>query len=339
MTFSVPRGTDGAAVTTYTPTSLILLPQAVDDGSLVVDVTFNGQTYRASLALPAVIADGTTTHSLQAGYAYTYTVTVKNTGLEVSEAEIKDWQTDGKEDERKGDADLLGPAHVGDYYYADGSYSSTLDDEKEVIGLVFHVGRHANDHSDYSATGIWESNYHGYAMALTDVYKDKVRWLGGNYASSEYRRYIGTESVDDDNFAQGAWSGYSDTQMLKALVDKENAAPRTVFPAAEYCLTYGEDNTAYRAPKASSDWFMPSISQLWQIYDNREKLSANLRKLQKDSKYAAAAWLAANYYWSSSEYGPGVGSVVRGIQFSEYGGLVALLKNNNTAFVRPVLAF
>ena len=74
-----------ASGTEYTCTPLILVPQTVT-GTIALEVNNNGQTYKASLNAP--------TAGLQAGYSYTYTVTVSNTGLEVSNAAISDWRTD-----------------------------------------------------------------------------------------------------------------------------------------------------------------------------------------------------------------------------------------------------
>lgn len=66
-------------------TPIIMVPQTVS-GTLNLEVTYNGQTYKAALNSP--------TGGLQAGYSYTYTVTISNTGLEVGNATINDWLTD-----------------------------------------------------------------------------------------------------------------------------------------------------------------------------------------------------------------------------------------------------
>ena len=66
-------------------TPIIMVPQTVS-GTLNIEVAYNGQTYKAALNPP--------TGGLQAGYSYTYTVTVSNTGLEVGNATINDWLTD-----------------------------------------------------------------------------------------------------------------------------------------------------------------------------------------------------------------------------------------------------
>lgn len=78
-------GIEDASGTEYTCTPLILVPQTVT-GTIDLEVKYNDQTYKAELNAP--------TAGLQAGYSYTYTVTVSNTKLEVSNAAISDWRTD-----------------------------------------------------------------------------------------------------------------------------------------------------------------------------------------------------------------------------------------------------
>ena len=77
-------------------TPIIMVPQTVS-GTLNLEVTYNRQTYKAALNPP--------TGGLQAGYSYTYTVTISNTGLEVGDATIGDWDTDDSFND-SGDATL-----------------------------------------------------------------------------------------------------------------------------------------------------------------------------------------------------------------------------------------
>ena len=76
----------GPAATELSADPLILLPQAISGSELELEVTYNGQTYKAELNAP--------TAGLQAGYSYTYTVTIKNTELEVTNASINAWHSD-----------------------------------------------------------------------------------------------------------------------------------------------------------------------------------------------------------------------------------------------------
>ena len=71
--------TDAATTRTY---SLILLPQDLTNKALNVKVGIGGQTYSNSDAINP---------NLQAGYTYTYTITVKKSGLVVSGCTITPW--------------------------------------------------------------------------------------------------------------------------------------------------------------------------------------------------------------------------------------------------------
>ena len=76
----------GPAATELRADPLILLPQAISGSKLELEVTYNSQTYQAELNAP--------TAGLQAGYSYTYNVTIKNTELEVTNASINGWHSD-----------------------------------------------------------------------------------------------------------------------------------------------------------------------------------------------------------------------------------------------------
>ena len=71
--------TDAATTRTY---SLVLLPQDLTNKALNVKVGIDGQTYSNSDAINP---------NLQAGYTYTYTITVKKSGLVVSGCTITPW--------------------------------------------------------------------------------------------------------------------------------------------------------------------------------------------------------------------------------------------------------
>jgi len=72
---------------TYTRTySLILLPQDASQTKLPIKITINGNTYTN---------DSDIKPNLEAGYSYTYTITVKKTGLTVSGCTIAEWGDGG----------------------------------------------------------------------------------------------------------------------------------------------------------------------------------------------------------------------------------------------------
>lgn len=69
----------------YTAPSVILFPQEMG-GQIGLEVTVNGQTYKAKLTIPD------SKQALEAGNNYTWPVTVSKTGMSVGQAEIVGWK-------------------------------------------------------------------------------------------------------------------------------------------------------------------------------------------------------------------------------------------------------
>lgn len=69
----------------YTAPSVILFPQEMG-GQIGLEVTVNGQTYKAKLTIPD------SKQALEAGNNYTWPVTVSKTGMSVGQAEITGWK-------------------------------------------------------------------------------------------------------------------------------------------------------------------------------------------------------------------------------------------------------
>lgn len=69
---------------TYTASPVILFPQDMG-GKIGIEVTVEGQIYKATLTIPE------SKSALEAGNNYTWPVTVSKTGMSVGQAEIKDW--------------------------------------------------------------------------------------------------------------------------------------------------------------------------------------------------------------------------------------------------------
>lgn len=328
MTFSVKRGANDAAVTEYTPTALILLPQKVEGGELGLTLTYNGVPYAATLTAPA---DG-----FAAGSRYTYNVTVTNTGLTVGTVEIKDW-ADAELPDGTGEVDATIPPapHVGDYYYSDGTFSTDYDDRKQVVGLVFYAGHHPNDNSDYSATGIKQKECHGYVMALTDA-------MGGRYFGTGMilgEEYAGTETADDRESAKNVWSGYYNTEQIKAFAEAKGHDDLSKFPAAEACVEYYKTGV-YAAPKASSGWFLPAAGQLWEISSQETALRKSLDKIPFGGVDSGVQWLyKRNGYHSSTEKSQDPTNVW-GMYYDVEGLIPSYTqKGYFDRLVRPILAF
>lgn len=229
-------------------------------------------------------------------------------------------------------------------------------DNHRCIGIVFHVGQHESDESDYSGTGIGEAKCHGYVVALTDVHdgsSDRLRWEYG--PKNEYNHVVGTSTSASD------WQGYSNSLKFHEFVNKnenkEAGWEMKHFPAALACETYGNRTTdrdgnpadgkydwqkPLAAPKNTSGWFLPSCGQLRYLYQNRSVLSARMTDVKNSTPTDCGykeyiKWFSTSlYYWSSTE-NSNYPNFAWDVDFY-YGYTYRSLKNATYA-VRAVLAF
>ena len=150
---------------------------------------------------------------------------------------------------------------VGDYFYSDGTWSSDLDADKKVIGIVFYTGNPAKD--DPTLQADHPECTHGLAVAISgDEY---VPWQSAYLlygrtvdewvrANTEFTS-IATSSNSDDNINK--MLGYNNTCAIEAF----NADPaNSLWPveAVQAVLQYRETNPA---PAGTSDWYLPSIKE------------------------------------------------------------------------------
>ena len=217
----------------------------------------------------------------------------------------------------------------GMFYNSDGSFSENYDADK-AVAVVFHVGQHENDRSDYSGSGIGSERCHGYAVALSDAIDEFCSW--GPYT------VLGCYPVDEhgdptDNFTGNTsdtdWSGY----LYTAMIRNAGAAEEGMwiddrfkgYPAGYHAVSYGQK---VAAPEYSSGWFMPAGSQLWELYQKSDAIFA---------KCPEAALVENSGYWSSSEYFyiPSEGVNFLNLQ---YGRIEGLDKRGGN-LVRDIIAF
>ena len=199
-----------------------------------------------------------------------------------------------------------------------------------VIGIVFHVGQHESDESDYSGTGIGEAKCHGYVVALTDATSDYCMW-------GVYGKELGCCPTDGDgnklnNYSNPDidWNGYAWTQKIITAAggkDNLNASNQAGYPATYYAVVAYE--TGCNAPTNSSGWFLPSIGQMWNVYQNRASLFEGK---------TVVSGLKSDWYWSSSEFCdlPASGALYVSVSG---GNVYNYSKDDRNSYVRPVLAF
>lgn len=246
---------------------------------------------------------------------------------------------------------------IGDYYYSDGTWSTVLDSDKEVIGVVFWIGNPsehdpvlAEDHPEcvnglVVATGgdlqiAWQEKYWDYIVAedySQDAYVGK--WIDKNTSGF---LSIYTSTGMDDNLNKIV--GYNNTKAIEMFNSNEMNSSWPVT-AVEHIVAY---RTLVNAPDISSDWYLPSPKELsllctgeWNsnIYDITgtetemcNKINGILETIPMSEKLSTEE----NPYMSSSEeewcYS------VYAVYFYN-GGLTIVDKGESSYRVRPVLAF
>lgn len=120
------------------------------------------------------------------------------------------------------------PAEIGDYYYSDGTWSSELDTDKTVIGIVFWTGNPGQD--DPSLKKDHPECTHGLAVAINGEQESTLNMM----------------------------VGYNNTKAIEVF----NSAPENATWPVEAVEKAGQYRQSVPAPENSSDWYLPSAKEL-----------------------------------------------------------------------------
>ncbi len=195
---------------------------------------------------------------------------------------------------------------LGDLYYSDGTYSTTLQTGKTPIGVIAYLGTDAFSENGTTVNG---SPFvgHGLVMCLKNA-ASAIAW-----STEKVSKFSGQEVDDVDDLKRTTnVSGYTNTATLTA-----DAATAEKYPAAAAAKNY----TTLPAPTTgTTGWFLPSAQQWVKMQTGLgalEESSITWNSWFDTSHTAADKWEAAlqkagsgNYdsmtpnfhYWSSSEY-------------------------------------
>ena len=106
-----------------------------------------------------------------------------------------------------------------------------------------------------------------------------------------------------------------------------NATEDSGYPATYYAVV----DYAHKVPSPanSTGWFLPSIGQMWNVYQNRASLFEGK---------TVVSGLKSDWYWSSSEFCdlPASGALYVSVSG---GNVYNYSKDDRNSYVRSVLAF
>jgi hypothetical protein len=242
---------------------------------------------------------------------------------------------------------------LGDLYYSDGTWSSTLVAGKTPIGVIAYLGTDAFTETGTTVGGSTFTG-HGLVLCLKNA-ASGVKWSTetGAYEFGESARVNNADALKRTTDV----SGYTNTATLAAM---EDAA--TKYPAAYQAKNY----TGLAAPATgTTGWFLPSAQQWVKMQEGLGGLAEGDIKWTSwfdNDNTAATAWETAMakagtkgtaydsvtddylWYWSSSEGSAdyavslGVDATGTGSSYGFFWGYDGKGLSVNSR-VRPILAF
>ena len=178
---------------------------------------------------------------------------------------------------------------IGDIIFADGSMAkeaelTTIDSGNVPIAVI------AGFREDGTTFGV-------------GVYRSDVplQWASDDSAgyTTNFTNTVCTQKSDFD------FSGDMDGEdNWKAICDQDSEDTTDAamnYPAFHFVNTYASNYNL--SDEMESGWYMPSIAELCEIYQNRETINNSLQHIYKLDEQAAMNGLETNWYWSASQAG------------------------------------
>ena len=193
----------------------------------------------------------------------------------------------------------VAPIAVGDYYYSDGTWSTTLNSSKTVIGVIFAtVNAVASDpalRNDYpNCTNGLVVSTEEYTSACASgrgwSYADLGSWCSG----SGYTYYNDTSNP----------CGYSNTKgyMAANAASIQSYGYTINFTLFNSSSPVAQHRTSVSAPSSASAWYVPSYKEMQLLYENRETVNNAINSVSGDPLHVTQADYDDYYYqyWCST---------------------------------------
>lgn len=144
---------------------------------------------------------------------------------------------------------------VGDYYYADGTWSTELNSSKQCIGIVFATGRNEHDSQQYAEL----TDVRGYVVAVRNSDPEKQR------------NTFGLSSKVDKSDLDG------DLETFAGYTKTHNMEQQPEYSYDNFWACWSATHHIHPAPAMSSGWYLPAFGELnvlYHIYHNtiRERI-------------------------------------------------------------------
>ena len=228
---------------------------------------------------------------------------------------------------------VVGDVNVGDYYYSDGTVSSTFDESKTPVGIVFYVGD--NTQNDVKLAADFPNATHGLVISVQERPNSAWSTQVGNLASALNRGMdnlvllyaqgetigegtLSLTDIDSDIINTEKMIGYNNTQIYKdwneqayqlqseEYVDK---VPTTVVYDVDIdginTLLSFQEEVGLPDGGNTSDWYVPSVAELKLVYENLAIINESLAAIGDEYQIPTVGgdsfeefWLPV--FWTSS---------------------------------------
>ena len=228
---------------------------------------------------------------------------------------------------------VVGDVNVGDYYYSDGTVSSTFDEGKTPVGIVFYVGD--NTQNDVKLAADFPNATHGLVISVQERPNSAWSTQVGNLASALNRGMdnlvllyaqgetigegtLSLTDIDSDIINTEKMIGYNNTQIYKDWNEQEYQVQfeewvDKVLTPVVYEVDIDGINTLLSFQEEvglpdggnTSDWYVPSLAELKLVYENLAIINESLAAIGDEYQIPTVAgdsfeefWLPV--FWTSS---------------------------------------
>ena len=218
--------------------------------------------------------------------------------------------------------------NVGDYFYANGTWSSTYSSNTSnpCIGIVFKVGAGAGDNVGNYNFFFMDNTIHGYVVALNDANDNAGAWG---------IRLTNVDGLTDEGSYVNKYDGYSNTAIVRLLKAYKSTDVNSPTADGQYWVFKVASGYSAISPANTSGWYLPSIGQLNDIYsmNNRTGLfqgagGTDFKTTDNNGRYWSSTEKNEYDAWYYQFNGSGSGSYAK----SDNGYL-------RVSYVRAILTF
>lgn len=211
------------------------------------------------------------------------------------------------------------PINIGDYYYSDGTWSTQLNRNKTVIGVVFSTSSAAT--ADKNMMIDHPTCTHGLVVALPE-YSSAL----GQFGYSSVYGWLSERGYEVPDTSKP--NGYGLTKGMKAY-RSANSTYMEMYDATSGPLAKHQVSV----PSAASSWYIPSYAEMKQLHANKSAVNAALSA-------AGGTQITGSLYWLSTLRTYNSYNDCQGSPFDMVNGGWYSYDKKTTAYpVRVVLAF